>query len=499
MIADFGRQIRAEWTKLRSVPGWVFALVVSAVAVIGLGLAPGMSGSCGTRGPSSACKPPTGPDGEVVSDGLYLVSRPLAGDGSITVRVAALTGTIAGAQGQQPGLVPWAKAGLIMKASTTPGSAYAAVMITGSHGVRMQSNFTGDIAGPSGSSARWLRLTRNGDRVTGASSADGNAWTTIGTVRVAGLPPTTQAGMFATSPDFSATAKGPFGMTGLESGPSQASATFDHVTPQGGWAAAAWAGSHIGGPTNGNPLELGGYQQRGGTFTVRGSGDIAPLITGGAGLGVSITQTLIGTFLGLVAIVIVGALYVTAEYRRGLIRTTIAAEPRRGLILAAKATVLGSVSFVVGAVAAAVVLAFGVRVLRSHGVYVLPAGSGIELRLVAGTGLLLALAAVLALAVGAVLRRSSAAVAGVIVLVVLPYLLAVSVLPLGAAQWLLRVSPAAAFAIQQSAIQWPQVDNVYTPSSGYFPLAPVAGLGVLVVWTAVAMGLATVLLRRRDA
>jgi ABC-type transport system involved in multi-copper enzyme maturation permease subunit len=498
MITEFGRQVRAEWTKLRTVPGWVLALLVAAVAIIGLGLAPGRSGGCGTHGPGSECKPPTGPGGEVVSDHLYLVAQPLAGDGSITVRVATLTGAIAGEQGERPGLVPWAKAGLIIKAGTTPGSAYAAVMLTGSHGVRMQSDFTGDIAGPAGSASRWLRLTRNGDRVTGASSADGTTWTTIGTVRMSGLPATAQAGLFAASPDDTATASGPLGMSGVESGPAQATATFDHLARQGTWTASEWTGTRIGGPGNGGPFEPQDYQHNGDTFTVSGSGDIAPLVTGGAGLGVSITQTLIGTFLGLVAIVVLGALYVTAEYRRGLIRTTLAARPRRGLILAAKATVVGAVSFAVGVVTAAVVLAFGVRVLRTHGVYVLPADAGIELRLVLGTGLLLALAAILALAVGTVVRRSSAAVAGVIVLVVLPYLLAVSALPLGAAQWVLRFSPAAAFAIQQSATQWPQVDNVYAPSEGYFPLSPAAGLGVLVAWTAVALGLATVLLRRRD-
>lgn len=499
MIAEFGRLVRAEWTKLRTVPGWVLALLVAAVAVIGLGLAPGMAGSCGTHGPGSECKPATGPGGEVVSDSLYLVARPLAGDGSITVRVAALTGTISGEKGQRAGLVPWAKAGLIMRANTKPGSAYAAVMLTGSHGVRMQSDFTGDIAGPSDSSPRWLRLTRAGDRVTGASSADGTTWKTIGTVRVPGLPTATQAGLFVASPDYTATASGPLGMSGIESGPSQATATFDHLTEQGDWTAAEWTGTRIGGPGNGGPFEQQDYHQSGDTFTVSGSGDIAPLVTGGAGLGVSVTQTLIGTFLGLVAIVILGALYVTGEYRRGLIRTTIAAQPRRGLVLASKAIVVGAASFVVGVVAAAVVLAFGVGVLRRHGVYVLPASTGIELRLIAGTGLLLALAAILALAIGTIVRRSSAAVAGVIVLVVLPYLLSVSVLPLGAAQWVLRFSPAAAFAIQQSAVQWSQVDNVYAPNGGYFPLSPVAGLGVLVLWTAVALGLATILLRRRDA
>jgi len=118
---------------------------------------------------------------------------------------------------------------------------------------------------------------------------------------------------------------------------------------------------------------------------------------------------------------------------------------------------------------------------------------------VAGTAALLAVAAVLALASGAVLRRSAAAVAAAIVGTVLPYLLAVSVLPTGAAQWLLRVTPAAAFAVQQSVVQYPQVDNVYTPAAGYFPLAPWNGFAVLAGWTALTLGLAMFLLRRRDA
>ncbi|WP_327589600.1 hypothetical protein OHA25_23250 [Nonomuraea sp. NBC_00507] len=45
------------------------------------------------------------------------------------------------------GLVPWAKAGIMIKESTKQGSAYAAVMMTGEHGVRMQHNFTHDMAG----------------------------------------------------------------------------------------------------------------------------------------------------------------------------------------------------------------------------------------------------------------------------------------------------------------------------------------------------------------
>jgi ABC-type transport system involved in multi-copper enzyme maturation permease subunit len=222
-------------------------------------------------------------------------------------------------------------------------------------------------------------------------------------------------------------------------------------------------------------------------------------VAGAAGLGTTITQTLVGTFAGLIAVIVVAAMFITAEYRRGLIRTTFAASPRRGRVLAAKAIVIGAVSFAAGLAAAAVVVPLGGRTLRANGVYIHPTTTLTELRVVAGTAALLAVAAVLALAIGALLRRSATAVTAVIVAIVLPYLLAISVLPAGASQWLLRITPAAAFAIQQSTPQYPQVSNVYTPANGYFPLAPWAGLAVLCAWAALALGLAVFLLRRQDA
>jgi hypothetical protein len=71
-------------------------------------------------------------------------------------------------------------------------------------------------------------------------------------------------------------------------------------------------------------------------------------------------------------------------------------------------------------------------------------------------------------------------------------------LPPGPADWLLRVTPAAAFAIQQSTPQYAQVSSAYTPFSGYYPLAPWAGFAVLCGYAALAMALAIFLLRQRD-
>jgi ABC-type transport system involved in multi-copper enzyme maturation permease subunit len=166
----------------------------------------------------------------------------------------------------------------------------------------------------------------------------------------------------------------------------------------------------------------------------------------------------------------------------------------------AKAIVIGAVAFAAGLAGAAVAVPVGEWVLRGNGNAILPVTALTELRIVAGTAALIAVAAVLALAVGAALRRSAGAVTAVIVVIVLPYFLATTaVLPTGPSEWLLRVTPAAAFAIQQSSPQYPQVIASYTPLNGYFPLAPWAGFAVLCGWAAIALGLAVFLLRRKDA
>jgi regulation of enolase protein 1 (concanavalin A-like superfamily) len=487
----FWTAVRAEWTKFRTVRGWVVATAAAAVAMVGLGLAPGMSGSCGQRGPGSECELPVGPGGEEVTDAFTFVHRPLTGDGSVTARVASMTGHLPDGG---DALVPWAKAGLIVKDGTRRGSTYAAVMLTGTHGVRMQHDYTHDRAGSPATGTRWLRLTRSGDSVTGAESADGARWTDVGTVRLDDLPSTVEIGMFATSPQHAEIVSESIGAIGASTTPSRVTATFDQVTPADGWTDTV-----IGAASGPGALELSGYERDGDRFTLTGSGDIAPAVAGAAGLGTTITQTLVGTFAALIVMVVVGTMVATGEYRRGLIRTTLAATPGRGRVLAAKAVVVATVTFLTGVVAAAVVVTLGQRVLRGNGVYVHAASTATELRVIVGTGALLAVAAVLALALGTLLRRGATAVTAAVVTIVLPYLLVVAALPTDAGRWVLRVTPAAAFALQQSAKKYDQVANLYTPTDGYFPLPPWAGFGVLAAYAAVALAGAALLLRRRDA
>jgi ABC-type transport system involved in multi-copper enzyme maturation permease subunit len=484
--------IAAEWLKFRTVRGWVLATLVALVAVAGLGLTNTTRGSCAV----AACTPVLGPGGEAVSDSFYFVGSKLTGDGTITARVSSLVSDVPSPPGGAERVdVPWAKAGIILKASLTQGSAYVAIMVTGSHGVRLQDDFTGDIAGPA-MRAGWLRLTRSGTTITGYASSSGAAWTKVGTVRLPGLPDTAEGGMFVTSPQ---TARAVLGVASIDGNVSQSTATFDDVSVS--WPAARLTGTAVGGYSAGPAAGPAvGYTRSGAQYTIMGAGDIAPATAGPNGSGVRLSDTLVGTFIALIILVVIGAMFVTAEYRRGLIRVTLAACPRRGRVLVAKACVVGMVAFAAGLVGAAVVVPLGQRMLREHGVYLPPTTTLTEIRVIVGTAAVLAACAVLAVAIGAIVRRRVTAAATVISLIVLPYLLAVTipVVPLSVADWLMRLTPTAAFAVQQTVIQYPQVDEVYAPAYGYWPLPAWAGLAVLAAWTAGALALAHILLNRRD-
>jgi ABC-type transport system involved in multi-copper enzyme maturation permease subunit len=376
------------------------------------------------------------------------------------------------------------------------------MMVAADNGVRMQWNYTGDTPGLPGAvspaNPRWLRLTRSGDVITGYESADGTHWTQVGTVTLSGLPSAVQVGLFAASPQYTVKGQAFAGTSTIGLGPTQVTAVFDHVSGVDG----TWTGEDVGRPED--YPGFGNYHQAGGRFTVTGTGDISPIPEGHGGdadSALTVSEFLVGTFAGLIALGVVAALFITAEYRRNLIRVTFAASPRRGRVLAAKAVVVAAVSFVVGVAAAAVAVLLGTAITHARGYYLFPVSGATEVKVIIGTGLFAAVAAVLALAIGAIVRRGAAAVAIVIVAIAVPIFLAISAaLPLGAADWVLRVTPAAGIALQQAYTQYGQVAGaIYSPLNGYYPLSWWAGLLVMCAWAAVALAGAVYLLRRRDA
>ena len=489
---EFPRLLHAEWTKFRTVRGWAAGVVAAALMVVLVALLAGVSSD--QRGGPVV---PVGPHGDPVADSFYFVHRPLTGDGSITVAVSALRSSTPTSPGTlRPEAVPWAKAGLVIKDGTRQGSPYAAIMVTGGHGVRMQDDYVNDTASlPGAASPRWLRLERSGDAVTGSASVDGTRWTTVGTVHVDGLPTTVRGGLFVASPPV---VRGP-GTDGTVS-----TADFGDLGTRGGWHGDDWTGEQVGPGSAtfaGYPVGTSGsVAESDGRFTVTGAGDIAPAVRDSLPTGGTLKDILTGTFAALIAVIVIGALFITAEYREHLIHVTLAATPRRGRVLIAKAVVLGSVTAVAGLAGAAIALPLGERLARANGVYLFPVTTSAQLRIVLGTAALLATASVLALAVGAVFRRSAGAVTTVVVAMVLPYLLIANpFMPAGLSDWLARVTPAAAFAVQQTLVRYDQVSSVYSPYNGYYPLTPWAGYAVLAGYAALSLAVAVVVIRGRDA
>jgi hypothetical protein len=193
-----------------------------------------------------------------------------------------------------------------------------------------------------------------------------------------------------------------------------------------------------------------------------------------------------GLALGQLAFGVLGVLIITSEFSSGMIRATFAAVPRRPLLLAAKAGVLGAVTLVAGEVLAFVSFAVGEAVLRSPAPHASLGQPGV-LRAVLMAGAYPALIALIGLGLGAIIRHTAGAISAVVgVLFVLPLIL----VPLGTSLQN-SVGKFLPMIIAENSITAvkPDLDN----------LAPGIGFGLLCLYAVVALSAGGWLLTRRDA
>jgi glucose/arabinose dehydrogenase/PKD repeat protein len=137
------------------------------------------------------------------ADAFRFVAQPLTGDGTVTARVATIGAAAS-----------WTKAGVMIRASRDAAAAHAMVVVSGAKGVAFQRRssdgaLSTSTAGPAVRAPYWLRLTRRGSTITAFASADGVAWTTVGSDTVA-LPATALVGLVVSSHDAARTATGTF-------------------------------------------------------------------------------------------------------------------------------------------------------------------------------------------------------------------------------------------------------------------------------------------------
>lgn len=192
--------------------------------------------------------------------------------------------------------------------------------------------------------------------------------------------------------------------------------------------------------------------------------------------------------LAQLAFAVLGVLTVTAEYSTGMIRSSLAAVPRRSLMMTAKMAVSGVVTLAVGEVVAFAAFLVGQAIIHSVQPTAPYANLGQHnvLRVVIGAGLYLSLVSLLASAFAVLLRHAAAGIAVIVAM--------------------LFIVPGLAAALPASWSQpieeyWPTNagTEVYALTHGSHALSAWTGLGEMAIFTLVVVAAAFYALERRDA
>ena len=128
------------------------------------------------------------------SDQFRFVSEPVTGDGSVSTQVTSQTDSSSNA-----------KAGVMLRASSDPGSPEYSVVVSPGAGIKVQERSTEDgttnkLANPAGTVPAYLEVTRSGSTFTASTSPDGVNWTVIpGSSFTMSLPAALLGGLAVTS------------------------------------------------------------------------------------------------------------------------------------------------------------------------------------------------------------------------------------------------------------------------------------------------------------
>jgi ABC-2 type transport system permease protein len=203
--------------------------------------------------------------------------------------------------------------------------------------------------------------------------------------------------------------------------------------------------------------------------------------------------SLVGVDLGQAVVAVLAILAVTEEYGTGMIRVTLAATPRRALMLGAKAVNIAGLALITGAPAVAGCLIVGRLLLpgsgldSAHGYALVSIAHGPTLRAALGSVLYLGLIALLSLGIATVVRDTAVSTGVVLGLLYLPPLLAQVV----SGPWRRH--------IQQIAPMTAGLAIQATRNLRSLPNSPWTGIGILAAWTAGLLLIALAVLKARDA
>ena len=199
----------------------------------------------------------------------------------------------------------------------------------------------------------------------------------------------------------------------------------------------------------------------------------------------AVSLSLFGTNFAQLALGVLGVLVTAGEYSTGMIRSTLAAVPRRLPVLWSKATVFGIVALVAGTVGALVTFLFASEIVSGTDAAMSFSDAGV-VRSLLGAGLYLGLVGVIGAALGALLRSVAGGISVLVgALMLIPGL--ISLLP---SSWQDNISP----YLPSNA-----GESMFALTHDATTLSPAAGLLVFLGWTVLALAGAAYRLVRSDA
>jgi hypothetical protein len=126
------------------------------------------------------------------ADALRLAYTTLTGDGSIVAQVT-----------REDAVANWTKAGVMMRESLDPASRHAFMLVSPGKGLAFQrrtqtAGISTSTSGFAGLAPYFVKLTRTGATIAASISADGTAWSVVGTDTIA-MAPTIYVGLAVSS------------------------------------------------------------------------------------------------------------------------------------------------------------------------------------------------------------------------------------------------------------------------------------------------------------
>ena len=156
----------------------------------------------------------SGADIEGAADAFRYVCQPSSGACEVRARVVSVQNTD-----------PWAKAGVMIRESTAPGAANAAVVVTPGNGLAFQrrtgtGGSTASTVVPGVAAPRWVRLARSASNSFRAYySSDGTNWTQVGSAMTISMSNSVSAGLAVTAHNNATTCAATFDNVSLNQCP----------------------------------------------------------------------------------------------------------------------------------------------------------------------------------------------------------------------------------------------------------------------------------------